>query len=242
MSWHSKETRLPFDQTPMEGFQYLHGDLMAQRYKQERLRGQKYPIIHFLSQLDRELTQAEDRGAEPLIHIFGAMHLSRHASRDEAFTQAMKVVDDYPAYFIRKLNDDTLIVANSLAKRAYGIQFDNQARQIINVQRGWSSDVMMDLLPGEIRAALPLLYATEKLGKEVIAVVKYFTPDANWTWYATEFDGIDTFFGLVKGLDTELGYFSLSELESVRGSFGLPVERDLYFEPTSISALRRTAH
>jgi hypothetical protein len=229
MSWHSKETSLPFDQTPIEGFQYLHGDLMARQYKQERLRGQKYPIIHFPSQLDRELTQADDKNAEPLIHIFGAMHLSRRNTRDEAFDAAMRVVDEYPDYFIRKLNSDTLIVANTLANRAYGIEFDNEARGIINVQRGWSSDVMMDLLPGEIRAALPKLYATEKLGKEAIAVVKYFTPDANWTWYATEFDGVDTFFGMVKGAETELGYFLLSELESVRGSLGLPVERDSYF-------------
>lgn len=211
---------------------------MARLYKQERLRGQKYAIIHFTSQLDRELTQSDDHNAKPLIHIFGAMHLSRRNTRDEAFEAAMKVVDEYPDYFIRKLNADTLVVANSLANRAYGIQFDNQARQIINVQRGWSSDVMMDLLPGEIRAALPPLYATEKLGKEAIAAVKYFTPDANWTWYATEFDGVDTFFGLVKGLDTELGYFSLSELESVRGSLGLPVERDTYFEPTHVTTIR----
>jgi hypothetical protein len=214
MSWHSKETRLPFDQTPIEGFQYLHGDLMAERYKQERLRGQKYPIIHFPSQLDRELTPSVEKNPEPLIHIFGAMHLSRKNTRDEAFEEAMRIVDEYPDYFIRKLNADTLIVANSLANRAYGIQFDNQARQVINVQRGWSSDVMMDLLPGEIRAALPPLYATEKLGKESIAIVKFFTPDSNWTWYASEFDGVDTLFGLVKGLDTELGYFSLSELLS----------------------------
>jgi hypothetical protein len=30
-------------------------------------------------------------------------------------------------------------------------------------------------------------------------------------------------------LESELGYFSLSELESVRGPFGLPIERDVYF-------------
>jgi hypothetical protein len=87
---------------------------------------------------------------------------------------------------------------------------------------------MMELLPGEIRAALPQLYATEKLGKEAIAIVKYFTPDSNWTWYATEFDGVDTFFGRVEGDEVELGYFSLSELEGVRGSLGVPVEQDEY--------------
>jgi hypothetical protein len=116
---------------------------------------------------------------------------------------------------------------------------DKYFHALINVQRDSMSDVMMDLLPGEIRVSLPPLYATEKLGKKAIAVVKYFTPDANWTWWATEFDGNDLFFGMVKGLDTELGYFSLTELESVRGSLGLPVERDQYFDPATLRQLRQ---
>ena len=36
------------------------------------------------------------------------------------------------------------------------------------------------------------------------------------------------FFGLVDGLEAELGYFWLSELTGVRGPLGLPIERDLY--------------
>lgn len=88
----------------------------------------------------------------------------------------------------------------------------------------------MKLLTQEIRKKLPPLYAQEKLGGKAIAHVKFFTPDSNWTWYATEFDGKDTFFGLVDGHCKELGYFSLMELEQVRGSMGLPIERDLYWE------------
>jgi len=34
---------------------------------------------------------------------------------------------------------------------------------------------------------------------------------------------------LVDGYEKELGYFSLEELESVKGSFGLGIERDRYF-------------
>ena len=60
------------------------------------------------------------------------------------------------------------------------------------------------------------------------------TSDANWIWYATEFDGMDTFFGLVHGLEKELGYFSLSDLKAVRGPFGLPIERDLYWKPQTL--------
>jgi hypothetical protein len=33
----------------------------------------------------------------------------------------------------------------------------------------------------------------------------------------------------------EWGYFSLSELQSVKGPFGLGIERDLYFDPQPIS-------
>lgn len=65
-------------------------------------------------------------------------------------------------------------------------------------------------------------------------VVKLFTPDANCTWLLTELDPgePDEAFGLCDlGMGSpELGYVSLSELASVRGTLNLPVERDLYFE------------
>ena len=42
-------------------------------------------------------------------------------------------------------------------------------------------------------------------------------------------------FGLVDGHEREFGYFSLPELESVKGPLGLPIERDRFFDPTPIS-------
>lgn len=89
----------------------------------------------------------------------------------------------------------------------------------------------MLLLTKANRKALPKLYSQDGKGMDAIAHVKFFTPDSNWTWYATEFDGEDLFFGLVDGFERELGYFSLSELQTVRGAFGLPIERDRYFTP-----------
>ena len=86
----------------------------------------------------------------------------------------------------------------------------------------------------EIRKNLPRLYAQENLGSGAVVHVKYFTPDSDWTFYATEFDGEDIFFGLVDGFEKELGYFSLSELKSVRGPMGLPIERDLYWKPKTL--------
>jgi hypothetical protein len=67
-------------------------------------------------------------------------------------------------------------------------------------------------------------------------VVKLFTPDAGCTWLLTEIDpeNPDIAFGLCDlGMGCpELGSVSLSELESVRGRLGLPIERDLHFAPT----------
>lgn len=94
------------------------------------------------------------------------------------------------------------------------------------------------LLPDDIREQLPELYVNEELGLLAIAIVKFFTPDSNWTWYASEFDGEDTFFGLVDGFEKELGYFSLHELATLRGKLGLPVERDEYFDPETLENLK----
>ena len=54
-----------------------------------------------------------------------------------------------------------------------------------------------------------------------------------------EFDSVDTFFGAVSGIEFELGYFSLSELEQTTGPLGLHIERDLYFKPTPLSEIRK---
>lgn len=95
----------------------------------------------------------------------------------------------------------------------------------------------MKLLTEEIRKKLPLLYSQDGKGGKAVAYVKFFTPDSSYTFFATEFDGKDTFFGLVDGHVKELGYFNLSELESVRGALGLPIERDLYWQPKTLEEI-----
>ena len=69
--------------------------------------------------------------------------------------------------------------------------------------------------------------------------VKFFTPDAQWTWYAIEYDGEDIFYGYVEGIFPELGTFRLSELKSIRGAIGLPVERDKFFTPKPLSQVMK---
>jgi len=95
----------------------------------------------------------------------------------------------------------------------------------------------MKLLTIEIRKKLPPLYSQESQGPKAVVQAKFFTPDSSWTWYATEFDGRDTFFGLVDGHFKELGYFSLAELQTVRGPMGLPIERDIHWVPKSLEEI-----
>ena len=95
----------------------------------------------------------------------------------------------------------------------------------------------MMLLTQENRRKLPPLYAQDGLGGRAVAHVEFFTPDSDWSWYAVGFDGEDTFFGLVEGFETELGYFRLSELQAARGPHGMPIERDLYWRPKTLAEI-----
>ena len=95
----------------------------------------------------------------------------------------------------------------------------------------------MKLINKKIKNIIPKLHEQDSKGFNAIAYVKFFTPDSSWTWYATEFDGVDIFFGLVDGLEKEFGYFSLTELQSVHGPLGMKIERDMYFKPTKVKEL-----
>jgi hypothetical protein len=95
----------------------------------------------------------------------------------------------------------------------------------------------MKLITKELAEKLPKLYETEHVPPpEKVARVKLFHPISSWTWYVMEYDGQDTCFGLVAGLDVEFGYFSLQELSQVQ-VYGLPIERDLHFQPTQAQDL-----
>lgn len=97
----------------------------------------------------------------------------------------------------------------------------------------------MKLMTQEILKKIPKLGTGENIPlKDRVVYVRFFNPWGSWTWYATEYSPEEKmFFGVVSGFETELGYFSLTELESARGPMGLRIERDLYFEPKKISEI-----
>lgn len=98
---------------------------------------------------------------------------------------------------------------------------------------------MSKLVSQTLLSDIPNLYDTT--GEiNPLCCVKLFTPDANWTWYIIEFskDDTNTCYGYVQGLESELGYFRLEELEEVHGSLGLAIERDLSFIPTPFASIK----
>lgn len=105
----------------------------------------------------------------------------------------------------------------------------------------------MKLMTKEIEKRLekfPLYAQDGKSEEEKTVVCKFFAPWGNWTWYVLEGSKIEDgygekgdweFFGLTVGDFTEYGYFTLSDLESIGGPWGLKIERDMYFTPCKLS-------
>jgi hypothetical protein len=100
-------------------------------------------------------------------------------------------------------------------------------------------EVTMKLLTKAVLKGLPALYDTESVSiEDKILVVKFFTPDSNWTWYGVEYDPEEQrFFGFVKGMSSEWGYFTLRDMEENRGPMGLKIERDMNWKPIKFEEL-----
>lgn len=95
------------------------------------------------------------------------------------------------------------------------------------------------LMPPAIAEQMPALYSQEDLGENAIAHLKLFTPWTNWTWYVSEYDPEERrCFGVVVGHEREYGYFSMPELEEIRGPGGLQIERDLHWTPKPLKECR----
>ena len=101
----------------------------------------------------------------------------------------------------------------------------------------------MRMMTAEQRSQLLRNGHPDNRGKDHYPVVKFFMVDAGARWLLTELDPDepDMAFGLCDlGVGfPELGYALMSELASIGGKFGLPVERDRYFKaryPISVYA------
>ena len=101
----------------------------------------------------------------------------------------------------------------------------------------------MKLLTKEIEARFKAVGSQENV-EDPIIIAKFFNPTGAGTWYATEYNPEEKmFFGYVSifgDYNDELGYFSLAELESFRGSIiNLGIERDLHFGERLLSSVMK---
>ena len=243
MSWHEKEQSTQFDDKPIEGLWFLDGDILSRELNQSWTKGQKYPVIVFPSGQQCDIWESGDPQNVGTIHLYGEMDLRYNDTRDEAYEHAQYVAEQC-GYFVQKIGDNQLKLVGHDPDEQMIVTYDNDEKRMVDVVLVEDEPYEPPVHPGhqlmtdEIREQLPKLYSNEEKGLAAPAPVKYFSPDSGWTWYASEFDGEDLFFGLVSGHEVELGYFSLSELQSVRGPMGLQIERDLYYEPKSLRELQ----
>ena len=98
------------------------------------------------------------------------------------------------------------------------------------------------LMTEKLADTIPAIGTTENARDydDVLARAKLFSPYSNWTWYITELEReTGQCFGLVEGLETELGYFDLTELAETNVLGGVPaVERDLYWQPMTLREIK----
>ena len=98
----------------------------------------------------------------------------------------------------------------------------------------------MELMTAELEKRFAAVGSQEKK-KDPVIVAKFFNPTGAGTWYATEYDpATKVFFGYVSifgDWNDEWGSFSLQELQSYKGPFGLGIERDLYWQEKKVSTV-----
>lgn len=97
-----------------------------------------------------------------------------------------------------------------------------------------------EFFPDDLKSQIPKLYSQEN-NKDPTVWMKLFTPWTSWTWFITEGEERDDdylMFGYVIGQEREWGYVSMNELKSIKGPFGLKIERDIHFTPKPKSQVR----
>ena len=245
-------------------FALKYAEAQTPLFNPDWLKEQKLPQVQFPSGMTFDIWETGSPESGGIIHIYGEMDLPYFDTRDRAWEQANDIAEQV-GYLARKRGADQLEVIGHDAGEHFLITYDNQERRIADIalvkreERERPREQREPLLDQASRERLPKLYTNEEIGLEALAQVKFFTPSSNWTWYAseasaamkdgtykslTEVDPNDSeiedviFFGLVDGFELELGYFSLSELESVGGGLTLPIERDRHFIPKTLSELQ----
>jgi hypothetical protein len=98
----------------------------------------------------------------------------------------------------------------------------------------------MELLTDELVRRFAQVGRQQNRGYDALVLARYTVANTDWTWLATEYEARERrFFGYL-GSSGELNYFTLAELEAVRGPSGAGVERDERFREKPLYRALRT--
>jgi hypothetical protein len=278
MGWIEKHQRFNFEDlpTPIHGLFFLDGAVASKRLAQlvdnlnpdttfpifspQLTRNLKYPLIEFPSGLAFAASESflpERDGC--FVTLFGAMELPLYSTQQRALEKARRIAQPFDYRVIPRGKQQLELVGRTPDEHLL-LTYDNEQRRLVNVEQRTRPSRLPDMLDEDTCKRLPKLYSQEHLELRAMVQVKFFAPDFDWTWYASEASAILTngkqkaltdvhpddpfvedvlFFGLVDGWELELGHFSLRELRDVRGRFGFPIERDPDFTPTTLEDLQR---
>ena len=219
---------------PMSNMPYGHP--MQEEYETyvEEWDGYDDELLSFEEWLEQEELGADDYAGDYMVQSDVA-RIMDSAARLTMMTPPDETYSEWWKSQLSVVADKIDGLADYLEDR-YADETDGMDAETFEASRGNRGHQMMTK---ELSSKIPKLYSQEEVSDPTV-VAHYFTPYGRGDWFVIEWDGEDMMYGLADLGYPELGYFSLSELESAyRG--GLPlVERDLYWTPVPLSEVRKT--
>ena len=95
----------------------------------------------------------------------------------------------------------------------------------------------MELITEDMKGQIPRLEMAPDSLDPMVGVL-FHMPMLDWAWYVLEFDGKDEVFALEERERAKWGFFSLEELQKLRGPFGVRVQRAQQYRPMRLSEAR----
>lgn len=132
MGWIEKEKPTMFDDMPIQGLQFLDGDVLAAWFKKDWTKGYKIAQIEFPSGVACELWETGVAENLAIVHLFGEMDLPLADDRDRAFQRAYSVAEEC-GYWVEKRGEDAMFVSEMWGASKYVVRYDNELRVMVDV-------------------------------------------------------------------------------------------------------------
>ena len=188
----------------------------------------------FSQHLDKEYYQSKNENSKRLFH-----HSTIDGKNKPIHEESKTIYPDALNPFWQALEEDWFPKEKEFWEKSEKIAANSQSKKDdTEISKAETVENAYDLIPKNLIGKLPKLYDTDD-GKPIgdkMAQLRFFFPMGSYTAYVLEHEPkTGELFTLttMDGRDWELGYSSLTEIQSISIG-GLKVERDLYFEPTQL--------